>query len=363
MWFSLYHNGPLIKECTNVKEFLLKCYIKNKHKYKKTDIFHQNFKSSYLLVNPQLKIPKDAYVFKCVIDDTLTHVPTCYLEGPCVFVGNHPLRGTCKIGVLKQNVMVNISPKYCEELKRRGFLNFTYKRDVNWFASWLDEITKERKYLYIPYNHTLAKFERARSLKAKINMIRKTSLELTFSDKPKEVQLGLACYLLDVLCIRIGHEREYDTVGICTLSTDHVMFLLPHQKVRFIFCGKDNIPFDKTITIPEQYYNGLYKCFTSSKEQKESTLFYLLTPTIFNNYLSKFSSDITAKVFRTCKACILFQKEYRKNKSKNEALLKVAKLLNHKKIDKKTKKYVYNLTTSWNNYIDHRIFDNKDFMF
>lgn len=362
MWFKLYHTGPLTKGCNNVKTFLLNIYNNNKHKYNSFDVFHYNFKTSHKLIDTNLQIQPDTHSFQCMRDDIPDQLPNPYLEGPCVFIGNHPLRGTCKIGVLKKNVLINISPIYNEELKQKGFRNFTCKREVNWFASWQDEITNERKYLYIPYDNVISKFEQARSLKKSLHFIKKKSLEMTSSYKMKDIQMGLACYLLDTLCIRIGNEKEYETVGICTLSVKHII-LLPHQKARFVFSGKDNIPFDKTIYIPQPCFDSLTNCYNISKKNKEPYLLYLINPIMLNNFLSKFDKNITAKVFRTYKACILFQKEYRKHNSKKDALLKVAKLLNHKKIDKKSNTYIYNLSTSWNNYIDHRIYDDKHFKF
>ena len=361
MWYDLYHTGPLQRECLNVKQTLRENYDKHKHKYKSTDIFHVNFKNSFSCVNNST-VPKEKQTFKCIIDEDTVNIPNPYLEGPCVFIGNHPLRGTCRTGVSKHDVTVNISPSHINELKQKGFISFIDNNKVKWFASWLDDITNERKYLFLPYDHDLIKFEKARSLKRKLHVIRKRNMELIGSNVFKDIQLGMASHLLDQLCIRIGNEKEYDTIGACSLTKNNV-HMMSNRKVRFTFYGKDNIPFDRTIVLHEDFYKALHKCYENIELLQEKKIFHYINPSILNRYLSNFHKDITAKSFRTCKASLLFQNEFRKNNNKNTALLKVARLLNHKKLDKKTRKYVYNLSTSWNNYIDQRIYNDPNFRF
>jgi hypothetical protein len=362
MWSTLYHTGPLVRECKNVKQHLYDLYNKHKNKYSANDVFHKNFRNSFKLIDTHLEIVDDNEPFECMIDDNPIQISNPYLESPCVFVGNHPLRGTCKLGVNKKDVIINVSPKYTLFLKKRGFSTFVHNPDVRWFVSWNDEITNEKKYLFIPYDNKENKFENARKLKKILPKIRKRNLELVQSNKMYDIQLGLVSHLIDTLCIRIGNENEYDTVGACTIDGSNV-HILPNNKIHFVFNGKDHIPFNRVITMNPFFYDALVKCKEHCEKHKITELFELMNPGIVNRYLSSFKKHITAKMFRTCKASTLFQKEYRKHGSKKKALLKVAKALNHKKMDKKKKKYVYNLNTSWNNYIDHRIYDDPMFKF
>lgn len=368
-WTSLVHTGPLERACTNVKQRLLLCYEKHKHKYDDNDVFHTNFRKSYARVDARRRIvPKTNDTeppFRCAVDGETVPVPNPYLESPCVFVGHHPLRGTCKVGIPLSEVVINVSTHHVPKLRAKGFTRFVFKPTARWFASWKDEVTRERKYLFFTRtnsNNNNNKFEHARTLKRKMPAIRKQNMERMQSSQIKDVQLGLAAYFIEHLCIRIGNEKEYDTIGACTLTCDHVR-LLNERRVRVTFLGKDHVPFDRTVRANEVVCEAIAACKRYAKMQRTESLFSCVTPNILNRYLTGFHSHVTAKVFRTCKASMLFQSEFRKHGNKKDALMKVAVLLNHKKKKASDNKYVHHPTTSWNNYVDQRIFDDPSFVF
>lgn len=372
-WTSLMHTGPLERECTNVKQRLLLCYEKHKHKYDVNDVFHTNFRKSYARVDARCRIiPKSTNQppFRCVVDGEPVVVPNPYLESPCVFVGHHPLRGTCKVGVPLTEVVINVSTQHIPNLRAKGFVQFVSKPSARWFASWKDEVTRERKYLFFHQtnnNNNVVqcvndKFEHARVLKRKLPAIRKQNMERMRSSRIKDVQIGLAAYFIEHLCIRIGNEKEYDTIGACTLTCDHVR-LLGDRRVRVSFLGKDHIPFDRTVRANEVVCEAIAACKRHAILHRTESLFSCITPNILNRYLTGFHPHVTAKVFRTCKASVLFQSEFRKHGNKKEALMKVAVLLNHKKKKSVQDKYVHHPTTSWNNYVDQRIFYDPTFVF
>jgi DNA topoisomerase-1 len=368
-WTSLIHTGPLERECKNVKQRLLLCYEKHKHKYENNDVFHTNFRKSYARVDARRRIVPSTNdtepSFRCVVDGETVSVPNPYLESPCVFVGHHPLRGTCKVGIPLSEVVINVSTHHIPKLRAKGFTRFVFKPTARWFASWKDEVTRERKYLFFTptnINNNNNKFEHARTLKRKLPAIRKQNMERMQSSQIKDVQLGLAAYFIEHLCIRIGNEKEYDTIGACTLTCDHVR-LLNERRVRVTFLGKDHVPFDRTVRANEVVCEAIAACKRYAKMQRTESLFSCVTPNILNRYLTGFHSHVTAKVFRTCKASMLFQSEFRKHGNKKDALMKVAVLLNHKKKKASDNKYVHHPTTSWNNYVDQRIFDDPSFVF
>jgi DNA topoisomerase-1 len=332
-------------------------------------VFHTNFRKSYALVDARRRIvPKTNDTepsFRCVVDGETVSVSNPYLESPCVFVGHHPLRGTCKVGIPLSEVVINVSTHHIPKLRAKGFTRFVFKPTARWFASWKDEVTRERKYLFFTptnSNNNNNKFEHARTLKRKLPAIRKQNMERMQSSQIKDVQLGLAAYFIEHLCIRIGNEKEYDTIGACTLTCDHVR-LLNERRVRVTFLGKDHVPFDRTVRANEVVCEAIAACKRYAKMQRTESLFSCVTPNILNRYLTGFHSHVTAKVFRTCKASMLFQSEFRKHGNKKDALMKVAVLLNHKKKKASDNKYVHHPTTSWNNYVDQRIFDDPSFVF
>jgi DNA topoisomerase-1 len=333
-------------------------------------VFHTNFRKSYARVDARRRIvPSNTNdtepSFRCVVDGETVSVSNPYLESPCVFVGHHPLRGTCKVGIPLSEVVINVSTHHIPKLRAKGFTRFVFKPTARWFASWKDEVTRERKYLFFTptnSNNNNNKFEHARTLKRKLPAIRKQNMERMQSSQIKDVQLGLAAYFIEHLCIRIGNEKEYDTIGACTLTCDHVR-LLNERRVRVTFLGKDHVPFDRTVRANEVVCEAIAACKRYAKLQRTESLFSCVTPNILNRYLTGFHSHVTAKVFRTCKASMLFQSEFRKHGNKKDALMKVAVLLNHKKKKASDNKYVHHPTTSWNNYVDQRIFDDPSFVF
>ena len=369
-WTSLIHTGPLERECANVKRRLFLCYEKHKHKYDDDDVFHTNFRKSYARVDARCRIaPKTKNpLFRCVVNGEVVAVPNPYLESPCVFVGHHPLRGTCKVGIPLNEVVINVSTHHIPKLRANGFTQFVSKPNTRWFASWKDEVTRERKYLFFPrtkteeHHHHNDKFEHARVLKRKLPAIRKQNMERMRSTHIKDVQLGLAAYFIEHLCIRIGNEKEYDTIGTCTLTCNHVR-LVGDRRVRVSFLGKDHIPFDRTVCVNEVVREAIVACKRYALLHCTESLLSCVTPNILNRYLTGFHPHVTAKVFRTCKASMLFQSEFRKHGHKKDALMKVAVLLNHKKKKVSENKYVYHPTTSWNNYVDQRIFHDPAFVF
>jgi DNA topoisomerase IB len=273
------------------------------------------------------------------------------------------------VGVSKKDIIINVSTKHIPYLRDKGFVKFVSKPDTQWFASWKDEVTQEHKYLFFSNEqHNTTKFDCARSLKRKLPIIRKHNLGMMRSSNIKDIQLGLAAYLIEHLCIRIGNElQEYDTIGACTLLSSHIR-PLSNQRVRINFLGKDHIPFDRTVRVNDTIHVAINTCKHYADNIQTDMLFSCINPSILNRYLSNFHPQITAKVFRTCKASMLFQNEYRKHNNKRDALMKVAVLLNHKKmrqntISSKKQTYSYNLATSWNNYVDHRIVNDPSFVF
>jgi DNA topoisomerase-1 len=192
----------------------------------------------------------------------------------------------------------------------------------------------------------------ARKLAKNIIEIRRTNNNNIISDKVDEKTKQLACalYLIDNLALRVGNEKgddEADTVGICSLRIEHIK-LLDRYKISLDFLGKDSVRYQNTVKIEPDVYNALIKFMKGKKLSDE--LFDLINPLMLNQYLNSMMEGLTAKVFRTYNASVLFQKELNEINNKiesmglnesnkinlildmyNKANVKVAILCNHQK--------------------------------
>jgi DNA topoisomerase-1 len=97
------------------------------------------------------------------------------------------------------------------------------------------------------------KFERARNLKKHIGSIRSAITKGLQSKTDVEAQLFTATWIIDNLALRVGGEKdddEADTVGCCSLRTEHVEVTTdPVHTFKLDFLGKDSIRYTNEITL------------------------------------------------------------------------------------------------------------------
>jgi DNA topoisomerase-1 len=285
------------------------------------------------------------------------------LEPPGIFLGRgcHPKAGKIKSRIFPEDITINIDnkspvPQLPKFYSNRKWGKVIHDNTLEWIASWKDTITGKVKYVWLgaksdfKAKSDLNKFETARKLKKKIGLIRKSNYENITSPSvdTKTKQLGCALYLIDNLALRVGNEKgedEADTVGVCSLRVEHVTFL-PDFKIKLDFLGKDSVRYVNTVKIDENVYEVLLS-FTKNKKRSDD-LFDLINPSMLNMYLKSMMEELTAKVFRTFNASLLFQNEISsinkqfdqyKDEDKinilldmyNKANIKVAMLCNHQK--------------------------------
>jgi DNA topoisomerase I len=321
---------------------------------------------------------EEPYTFAS-IDGKIQRVGNYKMEPPGIFIGRgcNPKLGLFKRRISPEDVTINISkdapvpePKIVvvsyisptekvvtlEPMKNHKWGQVIHDHNVQWLASWKDEITNKTKYVWmgaqsdIKAQSDINKFELARKLKKKINTIRSDNeVNLKSSDVYLR-QLSTALYLIDVLALRVGNEKgddETDTVGVTTLRVEHIKLLGDNPPtITLDFHGKDSVRYVNTVVLDKQIYDNFVE-FTSNKE-KTDQLFDKVSATDINNYLQQFMKDLTAKVFRTYNASELFYKELKKITKKyetfdtddkinklldefNMANAKVAMLCNHQK--------------------------------
>jgi DNA topoisomerase-1 len=354
---------PLLPENINSLDEIDFSLIKNhiislKEKKNNLSLFEKEMKKK------QQEILEEPYKY-CIIDGTQQKVGNYKIEPPGIFRGrgNHPKLGRVKKRIYPEDVTINLSKDAkipIPNIKGHKWGNIIHDQSVIWLASWKDEITDKIKYVFTSFESFFksksdeSKFDLARQLKKKVSSIReKYELEL-LDDNLKTRQLATALYLIDKLALRVGGSKdiheEADTVGVTSLRVEHIN-LLEDNIVKLDFLGKDSVRFCKKVNVHPDVYNNLLK-FISNKNKKDD-IFDLITASTLNLYLNSFMENLTAKVWRTYNASILFQKELDKIKVDkvlemgpneklnyliamfNQANTEVALLCNHQKnVDK-----------------------------
>jgi DNA topoisomerase-1 len=292
-----------------------------KEKEKKTKIS----KEEKALIKKEQEQIEEPYK-TCVIDGVTQFVGNYKIEPPGIFLGrgNHPKSGHIKKRVMPEDVIINLSKDAkipTPNLSGHNWGEVIHDQSVIWLASWKEEITNKNKYIFTSMDSIFkslsdeSKFDLARKLKKKVNIIR-TNYEKQLTDENiKNKQLATALYFIDKLALRVGGKKtikeEADTVGVTSLRVEHIT-LLENNFIKLDFLGKDSIRYCKKVQVHEQVYNNLIE-FTTNKSKKEE-LFDLINPAMCNKYLDDIMPGLTAKVWRTYNASCLFQKELDKIK-------------------------------------------------
>lgn len=257
-----------------------------------------------------------------LIDNINQKVGNYKIEPPGIFLGrgNHPKIGRIKKRIFPKDITLNLDkdadiPKINLSGEHR-WKEIIHDKTVVWLATWKDNILGKNKYIFTSMDSIFKsksdedKFNLARKLKKKINMIRNSyTLDLT-NENDKKKQLATSLYFIDNLALRVGGKKdskeEADTVGVTSLRVEHLT-LIPPNIIKLDFLGKDSIRYCKKISVVKPIYDNLM-LFTTEKNKKEQ-LFDLITPSTLNEYLEYFMQGLTAKVFRTYNASYAFQKE------------------------------------------------------
>jgi DNA topoisomerase I len=300
------------------------------------------------------------------------------VEPPGLFIGRgaHPLAGHVKKRVRPEDITLNLGEDATIPIPiiEPGIIQDSSiaKHDVDgggqmawgavvhdhyseWLASWADSISGKTKYIWLGSTSNfksasdMQKFDLARKLKRNIGRIRAAYEADLASEDLETRQKASALYLIDRLALRVGNEKgstQADTVGVTSLRVEHIKLAgsLTAPVLSLDFLGKDSVRYQNQVVIPEQLFTNLTE-FVEGKAKKDS-LFDRVDSTKLNAYLQEQMPDLTAKVFRTCNASALFQKELNRVAipeidspasrklvidAFNKANTRVAKLCNHTK--------------------------------
>jgi len=300
---------------------------------------------------------KDLYGY-AVIDGVKIPIGGYAVQPPGLYIGhgNHPLRGRIKKRIQPTDVIINVSktniPKCSINGKPCKWGAVVEDHEVTWIASYRHPLTEELTHIFLKRDEShfvcssdQEKFEKAKKLGENIEEIRKKYTKDLSSSKSETRQLATAVYLLDVLAIRPGteknEEKESDTLGLTTLKCSNIKFDIGNH-VTINFSGKSSIEFKKKFKVSSIVYKNLQGSCEEKDKKKE--LFPNVNATSLNGYLKTLLPDLTAKNFRTWKASSILQEEldenipdpdtptYEKKLMYDRANIKVALELNHKKL-------------------------------
>ena len=298
------------------------------------------------------------------VDGKKQEVGNFLIEPPGVYLGRgcNPLMGKIKYRIFPENITINIDedskiPSLPNYYKNNSWGEIVHNHNVEWIASWQDNITGKTKYVWLSNKSNFKskndeyKFDMARVLKKNIDeILRINNLNIiTPSNDTSVKQLAVCLYLINLLAIRVGGEKNMDesadTVGVTTLKFENIS-LENDNVLKLHFLGKDSILYKNSVQIDSNVYDNIMKFMKNKK--KGDQVFDLINSTMLNDYLKEMMPDLTAKLFRTYNSSMLFQEEINKidekykdyhksdkeDKIKNDfilANLSVAKMCNHVK--------------------------------
>ncbi len=289
---------------------------------------------------------KEKYGY-AVVDGVKVETANYMVEPASIFMGRgkHPLRGRWKPGATHNDVTLNLSP---DALMPEGnWKERVWQPDFMWIASWEDKLSGKRKYVWlsdaygVKQEREIEKFDKAVELEGVFDKVRDHIAANLQSTDVTTRKIATVCYLIDVLKLRVGDEKdkdEADTVGATTLRPEHITFGA-NGLTTFDFLGKDSVRWQKEIKLPEPVVNNLKELIAET----ESSIFKGVRSKNVSLFLDEVMPGLTAKVFRTYHASKVVKDSLKKTEVKTEdsdyvkkhvatmANLRAAIICNHKK--------------------------------
>lgn len=319
----------------NIDFTLIKNYLNSIKEIKQNVVLTKKMKEDIKKKQDEIEEP---YKY-CIIDGATQQVGNFKIEPPGIFLGrgNHPKSGHIKKRIMPEDVTINLSKDAMIPKPNIGgeWKEVIHDNSVIWLATWKEEITGKNKYIFTSLDSFFksksdeSKFDLARQLKRKVNTIRTEYMKQLTDSNIKNKQLATALYFIDNLALRVGGSKdtkeEADTVGVTSLRIEHIT-LMENNMIKLDFLGKDSVRYCKKVLVDINIYNNLL-LFINNKSKKEE-LFDTINSSSLNEYLSSFMKGLTAKVWRTYNASMLFQKELDKIKDEKVISINVNERLN-----------------------------------
>ncbi len=271
---------------------------------------------------------KEKYGF-AIIDSEKVELGNYMAEPSSIFMGRgkHPLRGKWKKGAQESDIVLNLSPD--SKVPPGKWKEIVWNPSYLWIAKWDDKLRGKEKYVWLSdtspmkQEREMEKFEKAKELERKFELIREHMIKNLDSDELKKRKIATVCYLINALSMRVGDEKdedEADTVGATTLTPKNIN-ICQNNLVKFNFIGKDYVEWKKEIILPENVVRNLREFIDNSK----LFVFDGVRSEDVNEFLSEIVEGVTAKVFRTyhaSKAVRDYMDKAKVNKDDTEAYKK-----------------------------------------
>lgn len=259
-----------------------------------------------------------------VVNGELVEIANYTVEPPCIFVGRgkHPLRGRWKPRIYYRDIILNLSEDAPTPPTPTGepWGGRVFDPSALWIAKWRDKLTGKMKYVWIAENAKLRqmrdkeKYDTARRLDEYIDRVRKHIWENLKSPDELRRKVATVAYLIDVLKLRVGDEKdkdEADTVGATTLRGSHVK-INSDGTVVFDFLGKDSVRWVKKVKLPPEVVDNLRSFIRGPRDQ----IFDGVRSELVNEFLGEVMPGLTAKVFRTYHATKIVEEYLSRNNVK-----------------------------------------------
>ncbi|XP_026383339.1 DNA topoisomerase 1 alpha-like [Papaver somniferum] len=218
------------------------------------------------------KLKEDERYMWAFVDGKKEKVGNFRVEPPGLFRGRgeHPKMGKLKRRIRPDEITINIGkgePVPECPIPNERWKEVKHDNTVTWLAFWKNPIDpKAFKYVFLDDTSSWKgqsdkdKYEKARLLKDYILDIR-ANYRKDFRNKDlMKQQISVAAYLIDMLALRAGNEKdddEADTVGCCTLKVENVSLVPQTNKLEINFLGKDSIKYENTVEVDPLVYKAI----------------------------------------------------------------------------------------------------------
>ena len=256
---------------------------------------------------------------KAVVDSIEVDIANWLVEPPGLFMGRgqHPMRGRWKPRVRPQDITLNLGEN--APVPEGNWKAIIHDHSSTWLATWIEGLTGKRKYVWLHDSAALrqendkAKYDKAKKLAEREGKVHREVIRRMMRGDGK---VATVAYLILKLAMRVGDEKdpeEADTVGASTLRVEHIEFPQVNDKqiIEFNFLGKDSVPWQKRLEVYSEDTKALYtnlKKFMQGKKPSDP-IFDGINSRKVNVFLQQIMPGLTAKVFRTCIATRVVQRQ------------------------------------------------------